>query len=257
MKIAHLKTYNRLYIIGDIHGSIELLLPLIEYLVLVDKITEKDQVVFLGDYIDRGKDSKAVIEELLLFKASFKNTVFLRGNHEDMFLSYLGFDGCYGESFHRNGGSKTLEDYGIYDYLPRADLLKQLPKKHVEFFRNLSDMALTKNLLCVHAGVDITEPLEEQKKLPTWRDGEDTIFWLRDRFYCQCTSVKEPYLGRTIVHGHTIQPEVSFKTLPMRLNIDTGSYRENGKISCLVANEADISKSKIIQSDRKKGIKVL
>jgi len=252
MRIANLENYERLFICGDIHGCIEIFAPLIEHIFTVEKFTEKDQLVFLGDYIDRGEDSKGVVDILLDIKKTFPKTVFLRGNHEDMLLGFLGLDGCYGDAYLMNGGDQMLKTYGLPDY-PRETILKDFPKDHLEFFTSLTDVALSRKCLLVHAGLDLKKELENQDRKPQRMWSEDTIYWVRDRFYSQCHSIRKPYMGRTIIHGHTIVPEVSFD-MPMRIMIDTGSYREKGKITCFLANEDDLINSKLIQSHRTKGI---
>ena len=93
------------YVIGDIHGCVEELRRLIEALPL----RGGDSVVFLGDYIDRGPDSAAVVAYLISLRQQLDGIewVFLKGNHEDMFLSYLGLDGQHGDMFLINGGNAT------------------------------------------------------------------------------------------------------------------------------------------------------
>ena len=102
----------RTFVIGDIHGCTE------ELDLLLDHIFDKedfnpaeDHFVFMGDYIDRGFNSKKVIETLIWIKNIFPESVFLRGNHEDMLLSFLGIDGNYGNMFFYNGGKITLFSY--------------------------------------------------------------------------------------------------------------------------------------------------
>ena len=98
------------YVIGDVHGCLPELASLVESLPL----ERGDTVVFLGDYIDRGPDSKGVIDYLLeLRKRGEQTTVFLRGNHEDMMLSFMALSGHHGDAFLLNGGVATLASYGV------------------------------------------------------------------------------------------------------------------------------------------------
>src|SRR6185312_4206006 len=88
-----------------------------------------DRLVFLGDYVDRGPDSSGVVSYLLELRANYPyEFVFLKGNHEDMFLSYLGLPGQYGDMFLINGGRFTLESYGLNVDDPTQGLLQKIPK---------------------------------------------------------------------------------------------------------------------------------
>jgi serine/threonine protein phosphatase 1 len=100
----------RLFVVGDIHAcpqELDVLLSALE-------LQAEDHVVFLGDYIDRGPDARAVVDLLLGMRAdAVCQFTFLKGNHEDMFLDFLGFSGRYGEAFLVNGGVSTLGSYGL------------------------------------------------------------------------------------------------------------------------------------------------
>lgn len=98
------------YVVGDVHGCLAELTHLIESLPL----DHSDTVVFLGDYIDWGADSRGVIDYLLTIREQGKQkVVFLRGNHEDMMLSFMGISGHHGDAFLLNGGVAKLSSYGI------------------------------------------------------------------------------------------------------------------------------------------------
>jgi serine/threonine protein phosphatase 1 len=122
------------YVIGDIHGCAEELRRLIDALPL----RGGDSVVFLGDYIDRGPDSAAVVAYLISLRQQLDGIewVFLKGNHEDMFLSYLGLDGQHGDMFLINGGKATLASYGVApdQFLP-AQAFEAIPVAHVRFYK--------------------------------------------------------------------------------------------------------------------------
>jgi len=102
-----------LYAIGDIHGEREMLEELLASLPLA----EEDSLVFMGDYVDRGPDSKGVVDTLLQVQKE-RRCVFLLGNHESMFLSFLGWkrkEDFGGDAFLMNGGDRTLASYGYFD----------------------------------------------------------------------------------------------------------------------------------------------
>src|ERR671936_981139 len=101
---------DRFYVVGDIHGCARELETLLAGLPL----GRGDTLAFIGDYIDRGSDSRAVVEMLLdLRRREDIATIFLRGNHEDMCLGYVGRSGRWGEAWRLNGGGATLRSYGI------------------------------------------------------------------------------------------------------------------------------------------------
>src|ERR1700688_3848383 len=99
------KSEGRLFAIGDIHGCPD------ELGALLRRIAPRkdDTVVFVGDYVDRGPSARDVVEQLLEFERSPAEVVFLKGNHEDMMLSFLGLPGHYGDSFLFNGGAARFD----------------------------------------------------------------------------------------------------------------------------------------------------
>jgi serine/threonine protein phosphatase 1 len=184
---------NRLLAVGDIHGCRGLLEELMEKV----QPTEDDQVVFLGDYIDRGPDSKGTIEYLIDFGKRFPRTVFLKGNHEDMFLDYLADRDPL--NFLLNGGEKTLESYGGEEGIPES---------HRRFLHGLETSFATDEFIFVHAGLRPGIPLEEQD--------EHDLIWIRGEF------IHSEYdWGRTVVFGHTPQQEPLLTET--RIGLDTGA----------------------------------
>src|SRR5436309_1831238 len=122
----------RTFVIGDIHGCLDEIDRLLDTLAPA----AGDTVVCLGDYIDRGPDSKGVIDRLLRLRREGPRCVFLKGNHEDMFLGFLGERGAYGEAFLGNGGGPTLSSYGLHGAFGEVRGA-QLPPGHLEFLRSL------------------------------------------------------------------------------------------------------------------------
>ena len=206
------------YVIGDIHGCLDEVRYLLEQLPL----EPNDRLIFLGDYIDRGPDSKSVVSYLLKFQGQAEQEIiFLKGNHEDMLLSYLGLPGQHGEMFLYNGGQATLASYGVFSTKPH-ELFSQMPATHLDFFKNLRTYYLVPPFLCVHAGIHPLKPLEDQT--------EAEIYWIRNLFIYN--SHRLPY---TVLFGHTPQSEV-FYDLPYKIGLDTGLVYGN-KLTCLEVDE--------------------
>jgi serine/threonine protein phosphatase 1 len=179
-----------------------------------------DRLVFLGDYVDRGPDPKGVISYLIEWqKKRRQELIFLKGNHEDMFLSYLGLPGKYGEMFLFNGGGTTLASYGITSTaISSEEARSRIPQSHVEFFKGLRIYCLIESFLCVHAGIHPLKPLNQQV--------ENELLWIRDEF------IFNPHpLPYTVLFGHTPQKEVFFD-LPYKVGLDTGLVFGN-HLSCL------------------------
>ncbi|HXQ24713.1 MAG TPA: metallophosphoesterase family protein [Candidatus Acidoferrales bacterium] len=203
----------RTFVIGDIHGCATEIDRLLE----VIAPTASDTLVFLGDYIDRGPAAKPVVDRLIQLRREGPTCVFLRGNHEDMFLAFLGQPGAYGDAFLFNGGGATLRSYGLQGEFGQITGA-QLPPDHLEFFLSLQLQHVHGRFLCVHAGVAPTRPLAEQR-------AED-VLWIRDEFI----SSPHPF-PFTVLFGHTPQREVLLH-LPYKIGLDTGLVYWN-KLSCL------------------------
>lgn len=208
---------GRLFAIGDIHGCID------ELSTMMKAIAPQrgDTVVFVGDYIDRGPSARDVLDFMLELGDGDADYVFLKGNHEDMMLSYLGLPGRYGESFLINGGAQTLDSYGLNeDSLDRA--IETIPSRHVDFLGHLATSYLRPPYLFVHAGILPTRQLEEQSV--------EDMLWIRQEF------IFNPHqLSATVVFGHTPMRAVMVD-LPYKLGIDTGLVY-GGKLSCVEFNE--------------------
>ena len=221
------KAPGRLLAVGDIHGCID------ELSVLLDAVqpTAVDKVVFLGDYVDRGPSSRRVIDLLIELRDSRRcRMVFLRGNHEDMFLDFIGERGRHGDAFLFNGGRITLASYGLPPGLPRGKVRARLPESHLQFLRGLELRHLDEPFLFVHAGVSPIRPLDDQD--------EEDLLWIRDEFIRN----RHPF-SQTIVFGHTPQREVLWH-LPFKIGLDTGCVYGN-KLSCL-----DFTSGTLLQIER-------
>src|ERR1700687_260940 len=205
----------RTFVIGDVHGLVDELSRLLDALQPV----AGDTVVGLGDYIDRGPASRSVIDRLIRLQHEGPDCVFLKGNHEDMFLGFLGCGGSFGDAFPLNGGDATLRSYGLSRDTATAS---QLPPGHLEFLLSLQMQYRCGRFLCVHAGLDPMRPLEQQRR--------EDLLWIRDEFICN----PHPF-PFTVLFGHTPQREVRLD-FPYKIGLDTGLVYAN-KLSCLELEE--------------------
>lgn len=212
------KIPRRIYAIGDLHGCPDELSILLQQLEERENISDEDQVIFIGDYIDRGPSSKSVVDQLIAFKAKFQDTVFLRGNHEDMLLDFLGFGGNLGQSYLYNGAEDTFGSYGIPHSLPPEEIAHRLPRDHFSFYLNLESYVQVGNFVFAHAGLN---PLRD---LHTQLDYD--LFWIRDEFINNIHNFK-----KTVVFGHTPYQDVLFHN-PFKIGIDTGLVFGNA-LSCV------------------------
>lgn len=206
-------TAARRFVVGDVHGCLD------ELDRLLDRLAPEgaDTLCFLGDYVDRGPDPRGVVERLVRLGGEGPQCVFLKGNHEDMFLAFMGEEGRYGEAFLWNGGDATLASYGC-EGLSGAAVAQRLPPEHRAFLRGLRTHAYLDNYLCVHAGVRPTRPLAAQS--------QEDLLWIREDFIAQA----HPF-PHTVLFGHTPHRDV-FVDLPYKIGLDTGLVYGN-LLSCL------------------------
>jgi serine/threonine protein phosphatase 1 len=220
----------RVYVIGDIHGCADLLDRMVGEIKkdLAARPVADSLVVAVGDYVDRGPDSRAVIERLLHnpFSTRF---VALKGNHEVLLEGFLR-NPKTGDYWGRYGGLETMQSYGI----PVADLIagknypaaaqaltRAVPTAHLDFFAALrTSVTVGKYFIC-HAGVRPGVPLEQQT--------EEDLLWIRDPFLTSRID-----FGKIVVHGHT--PAAEPEVLPNRINVDTGAFM-TGRLTCAVLED--------------------
>ena len=202
--------------VGDIHGASAAL----DALLAVVQPTPADLLVFLGDYVDRGPDSKAVVDRLIAFSRE-RECVFLLGNHESMFLDFIGWrkpEYFGGDAFLMNGGDRTLASYGYFDAADPDPLAFELPAGHVEFFRGMRLHHREGDYLFVHAGVGRGLLAEKDLEYALRRARCEDLLWDRATFDL-------PHeLGVTVVYGHT--PSADFEVRwnrPWSIGIDTGA----------------------------------
>ena len=205
-----------LYAFGDIHGELEKLDELLESMPL----EKGDRLVFLGDYIDRGPDSAGVIDRLIGLREQYE-CIFLLGNHESMFLNFLGWtDDAYfgGDAFLLNGGDRTLAGYGYFDREETNLESFRLPKAHENFLLGLTLSHVEGDYLFVHAGLS-------QDHLRTG----DLAYALRksrpeDMLWNRTTGDLRQDLGVTMVYGHTPNEDFGVRwNCPFSIGVDTGA----------------------------------
>jgi serine/threonine protein phosphatase 1 len=210
----------RAYAIGDVHGRLDLLVDLLAMIEADNarRPAAKTWLVFLGDLIDRGPDSRGVVDLLATRPPGFARNVFLQGNHEEFFLGVLGGDDSGVQHWLTYGGTECAESYGLgngwmLNSTPAAimeRLIERVPESHVRFLEQMADSFRFGDYLFVHAGIRPGVALDRQ----TSRD----LRWIREGFLDDQTDH-----GVMVVHGHTIveRPEQH----PNRIAIDTGAYR--------------------------------
>ncbi len=199
---------SRIFAVGDIHGCVKEAEALLQHLRSVEGLGRNDLLVFIGDYIDRGPHSSEVLSLMIDLRRALPQAVFLRGNHEDMLLDYLGLGGSSGEMYLENGGAECLKSYGLHPFTPRDDIIAALPPEHLAFLKGLELGASLAEFVFVHAGVDPARKLGEQLR----RD----LLWIRGDFLHH-----EHTLGKTVVFGHTPFEDLAIH-LPFKIGIDTG-----------------------------------
>jgi serine/threonine protein phosphatase 1 len=222
---------KRIYAVGDIHGRSDLLAD-IHRAIREDARGFAGELVcvYVGDYIDRGPDSRGVIESLAARPLAGCRSHFLMGNHEDIMLRFLA-DATVAPVWIMNGGGTTLDSYGVEWRDSAADgfaaaqaaLRRNLPDPHLRFLRALEPCHEEGGYLFVHAGIRPGRPVERQ-------DPHD-LMWIRDEFLYSTADH-----GHVVVHGHTIAEEPQL--LDNRIGIDTGAYA-TGRLTCLVLEGAE------------------
>ncbi|NDC37330.1 MAG: serine/threonine protein phosphatase [Proteobacteria bacterium] len=215
----------RIFAVGDIHGCRDEAAAMVDFLITNRSLTQNDQLIFIGDYIDRGPDSKGVIDLMLRVKREYPRTIFLKGNHEDMLLSFLGLEGTAGMGFLLNGGDATLRSYGIDPTLSPDDVYRKIPPVHIEFFRTLDSYAIIAGYVFVHAGLNPLRDLRDQSY--------DDLYWIRNEFIYNVHRFE-----KTVVFGHTPFLDVLFH-LPFKIGVDTGLVYDN-KLSCIELSAGEV-----------------
>ena len=204
---------DRTFVIGDIHGCHASLLALLDR---IRPDLSRDKIIFLGDYIDRGPDSKKVVSEVIrLMEEAPGRVIPLMGNHEQIFLASLA--GEERDFYLRMGGDKTLESYGIKPPFT-GRIASAIPVSHLHFFKELLLFWEDRDYIYVHAGLQPGVHLSQQS--PRW------CCWAREQF------LESNYdFGKRVIFGHT--PSIKPLIEKNKIGIDTGAVY-GGSLTCLV-----------------------
>ena len=222
----------RIYAVGDIHGRFDLLEVMSAN---IRRDLQKSRApraieIFLGDYIDRGQDSRAVLEWLSTSKPLTDGRICLMGNHEDLMLRAIA-DPQAMPGWLYNDGTETIASYLVGTVEPpdlttvggiRNAFLAAFPERHRAFVSGLKRMVTFGGYIFVHAGLNPLRPIDDQ-------DPEDLI-WIREPFLSS-----EVDFGKIVVHGHTPVKEPEIRR--NGINIDTGAVF-SGHLTCLVLEGA-------------------
>ncbi|AQR61191.1 hypothetical protein BZG35_05645 [Brevundimonas sp. LM2] len=224
-KNARKSTGGRLvYAIGDVHGRDDLLEAMLKEIDQdsahgLDAVGDKAILIFLGDYVDRGRQSREVIDRVIALQREGTHEVHaLKGNHEEAFLRFLE-DASFGRSWTLHGGAETLTSYGVKPPGMRADdeawteahaaFMQALPAAHRTFLETLELSASVGDYLFVHAGIRPGVKIADQT--------EHDLLWIRRDFL----NHSKPFEKR-IVHGHT--PAMKSEIQKNRICVDSAAY---------------------------------
>ncbi len=223
----------RIYAIGDVHGclsELEGLFHQIEFDLQFNS-HETYKIITIGDYVDRGPDSKGVLD--FLIEAQTRHPmVCLRGNHDQRLLEFLDIPEEIGESFLTYGGRETLDSYGIEvgeepDFNDISHKLRRaIPRAQIRFLDSLDLMHIEGDYVFVHAGIKPNIPLDHQVA--------KDLLWIRNEFI----TYQKPH-AKVVIHGHTINDQ--FDVQPNRINVDTGAF-SSGVLTTAVLQRSEIGK---------------
>lgn len=225
----------RTIVIGDIHGCYKELVTLINYLRKNKKYNpKKDKIIFLGDYIDRGENSRRVIKYIRGLQTENSNVIALLGNHEDMLLNYIKSGDL---NWLNNGYSTTIKSYkgNSEDFFSDIEWMKQLPLYHED-----------KHYIYVHAGINKNLPIDKQNK--------DTLLWTREEFYNNPNKYYKP-----VIFGHT--PTLFFENrrspifFDNNINIDTGCVF-GGNLTALLIEKGKAKNFYSLNTDKNEVVKL-
>jgi serine/threonine protein phosphatase 1 len=195
---------ERSFAITDIHGCAATFKMLVEDIIC---LTASDKLYLLGDYIDRGPDSKGVLDYIMYLRNNGFQTFALRGNHEEMLLRAYESE-QYLELWMKNGGMSTLKSFNAFS-------IHEIPDNYIRFLKDLPFYCITDSFVMVHAGLNFSceDPMQD----------EESMLWLRN-FEVDTTRTG----GRGIIHGHTpislvkIHDSIHQYSSKHKINLDNG-----------------------------------
>lgn len=200
---------GKTFIVGDIHGRLDMLKRLMGS---IGWSPEEDRLIFLGDFIDRGSESKGVVECVMEISKLSERVECLMGNHERILLDFM--DGKDTKTFFLNGGLATLNSY-------RAERQRHggflIPDEHLSFFRSLELLIELEDYYVVHAGLRPGVPIENQSP--------EDMLWIRDSFI-----LSNYNFGKRVIFGHT--PFAQPLVMENKIGLDTGAVYGN-RLTCL------------------------
>lgn len=214
------------YAIGDIHGRLDLLRKMHETIAgdLAARKAADWRVVHLGDYVDRGPDTRGVLEFLADALSADRRMLMLAGNHDSGLLEFLR-EPARSVVFTDHGGEQTMTSYGVaLDRrslaASRDALLDVLPQRHLRFLQDLKLWVEFGDFFFCHAGIRPGIPLDRQ-------DPQD-LMWIRQEFLRH-----RGLHDKIVVHGHTPSPHAEM--MDNRVNLDTGAF-QTGRLTALVVH---------------------
>ena len=222
------------YIVSDIHGCNKTFRKALKSI----RLKKKDTLIILGDLIDRGPDSKGVLDTVFLLLEHGFNVISIRGNHEQMFLDSFE-EVSMKVNWMKNGGKETLKSFLTSD-------IERIPKKYVDFIKSTKLYLEIDDFILVHAGVNmnIEQPFSDVHSLLWLREWEKLFNqeWLRNR---------------RVIHGHTPMSNrdiiSQFENNEQIICIDNGSYMKNkevyGAICVLKLDDLSLHFEKRIDSE--------
>jgi len=223
---------QRAYVVGDIHGRLDLLDRLLASIHedLERRPATKTVLAFVGDLIDRGPQSAQVVERLRNYRHPGVRPVFILGNHEEVLLRIMAGDAELITKWCWFGGTQCLKSYGVdVEELASVDnaaalavVQEAIPASHVKFFESFVDSCRFGDYLFVHAGIRPGVELSGQL--------QSDLRWIREPFLFDDTDH-----GFVVVHGHTISEQVEER--PNRIGIDTGAFRSGILTALAIENE--------------------
>lgn len=210
---------ERIYAVGDVHGCLVLLDRLLAAIAAdsAARAPARTTLVMMGDLIDRGPESRGVVERMLGLPDGIDTLVLLRGNHEQFLLDALEQPKAVWDGWLSHGGRHTLASYGIPERLAMGDparlaeaLRREIPPRHIDLIEAMPLSWRCGDYFFAHAGIRPRVPLDRQAT----RD----LLMIRGEFL-----ESEADHGAVVVHGHSICEQIEIR--PNRIGLDTGAYR--------------------------------